>query len=89
VVVIAGFGRGLAVLRAQDPPSVLQEASLAGGGRGEDQRSSGGTSGEIEAPVPFEVAVAGHRAAAVTEAKLMSSCSRLRRSPSLPLRREW
>jgi hypothetical protein len=36
-VVIVDFGRGLAVVRAQDPPGVLEQASLAGDGRGEEQ----------------------------------------------------
>jgi hypothetical protein len=46
-------------------------------------------SSEVEAPVPLEVAVADRRAAATTEAKLMNSCSRRRRSPNLPFRRDW
>jgi hypothetical protein len=31
------FGRGLAFVGAEDPPGVLQEASLAGDGGGEEQ----------------------------------------------------
>ena len=37
VVVVVDFGRGLAFVGAQDPPGVLQETSLAGHGRGEEQ----------------------------------------------------
>jgi hypothetical protein len=36
-VVVVDFSGGLAVVRAQDPPGVLQEATLAGDGGGEEQ----------------------------------------------------
>ena len=37
VVVVVDLGGGLAVVGAQDPAGVLDEASLAGDGRGEEQ----------------------------------------------------